>query len=79
MEGEEKDDKDEEEEPGLGGKEGRRAKEGGDQHTRHVQVQALVEKRTLNLDYIRRVHDGKRGKEGRRVGWEKTGKRCGDG
>ena len=49
----------------MGVKEGGRGG-GGDRHTRHVQVQALVEKRTLNLDYIRRVHDGeeRKGKDG---------------
>lgn len=83
IEGEEEDDEDEEEveeeETGLGVREGGRGG-GGDRHTRHVQVQALVEKRTLNLDYIRRVHDGedRKGREGGRAG-VLEGKGCDDG
>jgi hypothetical protein len=57
FEGEEDDDEDEKEDTGSGARDGGKGR-GGDRRTRHVQVQALVEKRTLNLDYIRRVHDG---------------------
>jgi len=73
LEGEDDDDEDEEEETGLGFRQGGRGG-GGDRHTRHVQVQALVEKRTLNLDYIRRVHDGEDGREGGREGRGEDGK-----
>jgi hypothetical protein len=49
MEGEEEEEEEEEE---------RRRKKNASLHTRHVQLQALVEKRILNLDYIRKVHEG---------------------
>ena len=43
----------------------------GSIHTRHVQLQALVEKRVLNLDYLRRTHAGKREGGGKKKKEEK--------